>query len=89
MYLLLAVEITSLLRRHLSKRVWRATHALAFPLFAMSTIHGLTAGTDGTGPLRIVMASTVGAVAILIWERLREYRTPSAPRSAPPIVTTV
>lgn len=78
MYLLLAVEITSLLRRRLSPRLWRMTHALAFPLFALSTIHGLTAGTDRTGPLRIVMASTVGAVVVLAWERLREQRAPKA-----------
>jgi predicted ferric reductase len=80
MYLLLAVEITSLLRRRLSPRLWRMTHALAFPLFALSTIHGLTAGTDRTGPLRIVMASTVGAVAVLTWERVREHRTPKVRR---------
>jgi predicted ferric reductase len=76
MYLLVAVEITSLLRRKLPSKVWRATHALAFPLFVLSTVHGLTAGTDGSGPMRIVMASTVGAVAVLTWERLREHRTP-------------
>ena len=86
MYLLLAVEITSLLRRKLSKRLWRMTHALAFPLFALSTIHGLTAGTDGNGPLRIVMASTVGAVAVLTWERVREHRAPKLPRR---VVTSV
>ena len=60
--------------------------ALAFPLFALSTIHGLTAGTDGNGPLRIVMASTVGAVAVLTWERLREQRVRKT--THPRIVTT-
>src|SRR6202040_3635086 len=33
MYLLVAVELTSLLRRHLSNRLWRRTHLLSFPLF--------------------------------------------------------
>ena len=46
LYLLLAVELTSLLRSRISKRVWRATHYLSFPLFALATIHGLSAGTD-------------------------------------------
>ena len=86
MYLLLAVEITSLLRRHLPPRVWRATHALAFPLFALSTMHGLTAGTDRSGPLRIVMASTLVVVATLTWERLRAVSAPKAPAR---ITTTV
>ncbi len=34
-YFLVAVEVTSLLRRRLSKRLWRATHFLSFPLFAL------------------------------------------------------
>jgi predicted ferric reductase len=46
LYLVLAVEITSLLRRRLSKRAWRAVHFASFPLFVTATIHGLTAGTD-------------------------------------------
>lgn len=49
LYLLIAVELTSLLRRRISKRAWRMTHMLSFPLFAFSTVHGLTAGTDATG----------------------------------------
>ena len=39
LYALAAVEVTSLLRRRLSKRVWRATHFLSFPLFALTTVH--------------------------------------------------
>src|SRR5205823_13062546 len=42
-YFLVAVEITSLLRRHLSRRVWRATHFLSFPLFVLTTVHALSA----------------------------------------------
>jgi len=51
-YMLLAVEITSLLRSRLPKSLWRKTHVLSFGLFVTSTIHGLTAGTD-TGPLML------------------------------------
>jgi predicted ferric reductase len=51
MYLLAAVEITSLLRRHLSNRVWRAVHFLSFPLFVSATVHGLSAGTDSRIPM--------------------------------------
>ena len=46
MYVLLAVEITSLARRSLPKRVWRRVHMLAFPLWLFSTVHFVTAGTD-------------------------------------------
>lgn len=50
MYLLLAVEVTSLLRSKLSKQTWRRIHFLSFPLFGLTTIHLLWAGTDRTAP---------------------------------------
>ena len=50
MYLLLAVEITSLLRQKLRKRTWRMIHFASFPLFALTTIHLLWSGTDRTAP---------------------------------------
>src|SRR4051812_12429811 len=37
MYLLLAVELTSLARKQLPKRVWRAVHFASFPLFLSAT----------------------------------------------------
>lgn len=66
MYALLAVEITSMLRRRLSKRAWRMTHYLSFPLFVTATIHVLTAGTDRhTLLLRVAVAVGVAMVAAL------------------------
>jgi predicted ferric reductase len=70
-YLLAAVELTSLLRRHLNHRLWRRVHVLSFPLFVTSTIHGVSAGTDGRTPMAIItVALTVGAVAALTAVRL-------------------
>ena len=72
MYALLAVEITSLLRRKLSKQAWRAVHYLSFPLFALATIHLLTVGTDRqTFLLRFVVI--VGTVAIVVLTAIRAY----------------
>jgi predicted ferric reductase len=66
MYLLLAVEITSLLRTRLSKRAWRATHYLSFPLFVIATAHGVTAGSDAdTLLLRGAFIGVTAAVGIL------------------------
>lgn len=68
-YVLLAVEITSLLRKRISKRAWRATHFLSFPLFILGTAHGVTAGTDkDTFLLRaafIIATATVGGLTTL------------------------
>jgi predicted ferric reductase len=65
-YLLLAVEVTSLVRTRLPKRLWRATHYASFPLFALATIHGLSAGTDaGTWTFEVLAAlATIGVVAL-------------------------
>jgi DMSO/TMAO reductase YedYZ heme-binding membrane subunit len=66
LYLLLAVEITSLLRSRLSKWAWRAVHLSSFPLFLVATVHSLTAGTDSeTMPLRVgVLSVTVAVIAL-------------------------
>ena len=71
LYLLAAVELTSLLRQHLSVRWWRRVHFLSFPLFVSSTLHGLSAGTDGAKPMVIITAGlTVAAVAALVAVRV-------------------
>ena len=75
-YLLLAVEITSLLRSRIPTALWRRTHVLSFGLFVTSTVHGLTAGTD-TGPLmlRVGALLTAALFAGLTTARLVEEAT--------------
>lgn len=46
LYLIVAVEMTSLARRHLPPALWRAVHSLSFPLFVLVTVHALLVGTD-------------------------------------------
>jgi hypothetical protein len=82
-YLLAAVELTSLLRKHMSKRAWHATHLLSLPLFLVATLHGLTAGTDSTGAvLRYSMVGVTVAVLGLLLVRAIQALLPSAPASA-------
>jgi predicted ferric reductase len=45
-YMLLAVELTSLVKSHIPRKLWRVTHYLSFPLFVATTVHGLFSGTD-------------------------------------------
>ena len=71
LYLLLAVEVTSLLRKRLSKRVWRMTHFLSFPLYLFATVHALTAGTDASSMVMrdaaiFVTLAVVGLTALRI-----------------------
>ena len=46
MYLLVAIQTTSWLRRHLSPTVWRTIHLTSYGVFAITTVHMLAAGTD-------------------------------------------
>ena len=46
LYVLLAIELTSLAMRRLPRRVWHGIHLSSYALFALAMVHGLTAGTD-------------------------------------------
>jgi predicted ferric reductase len=46
MYLLVAIEVTSLAMRRLPRRVWRWVHSSSFPLFVLTSVHAVAAGTD-------------------------------------------
>ena len=45
-YVLLAVEITSLLKRHIPKRVWRAVHVSSLAMLVGVWVHAFNAGSD-------------------------------------------
>lgn len=71
LYLLVAVEVTSLLRRRLSVRAWRAVHASSIPLYAAATAHLVTAGTDATSTWLLVLVwVSMVATAVLTLVRL-------------------
>ena len=73
LYLLLAVELTSLARKKIPKRLWRMTHFLSFPLFLSTTVHALTAGTDrSTMLLRSGVIIVSAAVTCLTFVRVRQ-----------------
>jgi DMSO/TMAO reductase YedYZ heme-binding membrane subunit len=63
LYLLIAVELTSLARKRISKRTWRLTHYLSFPLFLLTTVHALSAGTDRS---TLLLRWSVILVSVLI-----------------------
>jgi predicted ferric reductase len=82
-YLLLAVELTSLIRTRIPKRLWRATHYASFPLFVVATIHALSAGTDArTWAFEVVAALTTVTVAALTTLRIQSRRVPARPAAA-------
>lgn len=63
LWLLAAVEATSLLQKRLPRRAWRWVHLTSYPLFWMATFHFLTAGTDaGSRPAIALVVAASGAV---------------------------
>jgi len=84
-YLLVAVEVTSLLMRRMSRRVWRAVHLTSFGLFVMSGIHGARAGTDATNSVyRAGSVALVSATMFLTLVRiLTQRRSRRTARVAP------
>jgi DMSO/TMAO reductase YedYZ heme-binding membrane subunit len=71
MYLILAIELTSLFMRKLPRKVWHAVHLTSFPLFGVATLHGLQAGSD-TANLLVQWGALTGGmlVAFLVMFRV-------------------
>jgi sulfoxide reductase heme-binding subunit YedZ len=83
-YLLLAVELTSLARARLPRRLWRATHFASFPLFFFATVHGITAGTDAHLVLfRAAAVIAIAAVTALTAMRVMRDTKPQTRKSLP------
>ena len=71
MYLLVAVELTSLARAACQSGLGR-DHYIAFPLFLFASIHALTAGTDRSGALRLAVFGAGAVVGALTAMRAAE-----------------
>jgi DMSO/TMAO reductase YedYZ heme-binding membrane subunit len=69
-YLLVAVELTSLMMRKLPRKLWHSVHLTSYLLFWAVAIHGATAGTD-SGNAIYVWASNVAIVIVLFLTVIR------------------
>jgi len=87
MYILVTVEVTSLLQRHLPRTVWRQIHLASYGLFAFATLHALSAGTDVRsvviGGLAIGIGAAVALFALLSWVWRAEPHPRRVARSLP------
>ena len=71
LYLLLAVWVSSRLRRRIGHRLWRQIHVLAFAVYRRATLHGLGTGSDTrTVWAGALYAASVGVVGSLLAVRL-------------------
>lgn len=75
MWLLVAVQLTSLAMRRLPRRVWRVLHLTSYVAFWSASLHAAFAGTDTTSWLyRGGAAASIVAVAWALMYRLANRR---------------
>ena len=68
--LLIAVALSSVLRRRLGHRAWRATHWLAYACWPVALVHGLGTGSDAkTTWMLALTAACVLVVLAAVWVR--------------------
>ena len=75
----IAVIVTSLLRRHLSRRVWRAVHLLAYASWPVAWLHSISSSTDLQHGAMFLLA--LGCAAAVVIAAL--WRLSSASRDVP------
>ena len=80
MYLLVAIEITSLLMKHMSRRVWHGIHLSSYVLFPLATVHGIMVGTDRHSFL--LLASCLLGAGVVLFMTLVRILAPRRARSS-------
>jgi sulfoxide reductase heme-binding subunit YedZ len=85
MWLLVAVEVTSLAMKRLPRRVWRAIHFSSYAVFLLASFHAALAGTDRAQWLYQVTA--VASIIAVMWATVyrlthRRRRRSAMPRNA-------
>jgi hypothetical protein len=69
--LLLAIAITSMVRRRLGYRAWRAIHWLAYASWPVAVLHGLGTGSDVKQWWMLALtAACIVAVLVAVWTRI-------------------
>jgi DMSO/TMAO reductase YedYZ heme-binding membrane subunit len=71
LWLVVAVEVSSLMLRRLPRRTWRLIHLTSYLAAVASTVHAFTAGTDARNPVVTgAVVASLSAVAFFVVFRL-------------------
>jgi DMSO/TMAO reductase YedYZ heme-binding membrane subunit len=88
--MLVAVVLTSLVRRRLGYRAWRGVHWLAYACWPVALLHGLGAGSDTKATWMLVLTVTcVAAVVVALGGRLAAAATPPGVRTGASAATAL
>jgi sulfoxide reductase heme-binding subunit YedZ len=94
MYFLVAVEVTSLVRRRLPKRLWRGVHLTSYLTAGLATAHAFTAGHDARNRAFVAGALLSGSLLVfflvyrLAIDENRPVRVPAGARAPAASATT-
>ncbi|HZS14500.1 MAG TPA: ferric reductase-like transmembrane domain-containing protein [Candidatus Dormibacteraeota bacterium] len=93
--LMLAVVVTSLVRRWIGQRAWKAVHWAAYAVWPMAVLHGIGTGTDAftLWSLAVTIVCVGGVAVALMWrvdyarrDPLREEKRAAAAASTRELV---
>ena len=84
MYLLVAVQLTSLLMQRIPRRWWKRVHMTSWLLFWTGLVHGVTAGTDASHPLYVGVTALMTLLVVFLtsYRILASRRRPGRPAVA-------
>jgi len=81
MWLLVAVEITSLLMRRLPRQLWHRVHLASYGIFWLATLHGILAGRDTHNAL--FRLTTYGVMVVVVFLTVLRVTQPHRPKRTP------
>jgi sulfoxide reductase heme-binding subunit YedZ len=84
LWLIFAIEVSSLAMRFLPRRVWHAIHLSSFVLFVSATMHALASGPDTRKQaFELVLSAVVAVVVLLTLVRVATSKRKGAARPRP------
>jgi methionine sulfoxide reductase heme-binding subunit len=70
-YVLVVIEVSSLLMKKIPRRLWHGIHLMSYVLFVLVTVHGIKAGSDAANIMFIIVAS--GGCAIVLFAAVARF----------------
>jgi predicted ferric reductase len=70
-YLTAALVLSFYVRKNVGPKTWRVLHYLAFPIYGLVLVHGITSGTDSNAlPVQVMYLATGAVIIFLVYYRL-------------------
>ena len=63
-YLLVVIQVSSMMMKRMPRRLWHGIHLLSYLLFVMATVHGVSAGSDHGNLMFLLVTSGVCSVVL-------------------------